>query len=228
MTMQSLSPMKTNAARRVESVLPERAWMPPSAESGLNVDNLGDALHALTEAERVIRTQAEHIRQLENMAMTDELTGLLNRRGFTMALHRELSIARRDSSAEGVLVMVDLDGFKAVNDMWGHGVGDDYLQGVAHTLLGCVRASDIVARLGGDEFAILFTRMRAAVGLKRLIKLEKAFNSRIMPFGDKSLPLRASFGLSPYAGADNPETVLADADLKLYAHKASRRARAPA
>src|SRR5262249_31672127 len=133
---------------------------------------------------------------------------------------------RRDSAAEGILVMADLDGFKSINDMWGHGVGDDYLQAVAHTLLSCVRASDIVARLGGDEFAILFTRMNENIGLKRLARLEKEFNSRMIQFGDKSLPLRASFGLSPYLGTDTPESILANADLKLYAHKASRRVKA--
>lgn len=221
--MQSLSFSKATESRLSKSALLENAWVPPTAELAVNVSNLDEALRALTEAEHVIRTQAEHIRQLESMAMTDELTGLLNRRGFVMSLHRELSLARRDSASNGVLVMVDLDGFKSVNDMWGHSIGDDYLQAVAHTLLGCVRSSDIVARLGGDEFAILFTRMGETVGMKRMVRLEKNFNSRMMQFGDKSLPLRASFGLSPYNGTDTPETILANADLKLYAHKASRR-----
>jgi diguanylate cyclase (GGDEF)-like protein len=225
MTMQSLSPAKAAPARLSKPALLDRSWIQPATDLP-NVNNLEDALLALTEAEHVIRTQADHIRQLESLAMTDELTGLMNRRGFTISLHRELSIARRDPSAAGVLVMVDLDGFKSVNDMWGHSVGDDYLQAVAHTLLGCVRASDIVARLGGDEFAVLFTRMNESFGLKRLLKLEKSFNSRMMQFGDKSLPLRASFGLSAYTGTDTPETIMANADLKLYAHKASRRARA--
>lgn len=225
MTMQSLLPAKAAPVRLSKPPVMDRAWKRPSSELP-NVNNLEDALQALTEAEHVIRTQADHIRQLENLAMTDELTGLMNRRGFIMSLHRELSVARRDPSAAGILVMVDLDGFKSINDMWGHSVGDDYLQAVAHTLLGCVRGSDIVARLGGDEFVVLFTRMNEAVGLKRLIKLEKSFNSRMIQFGDKSLPLRASFGLSAYVGTDTPETIMANADLKLYAHKASRRARA--
>lgn len=223
--MQSLSLTKTNSPKLARPALIEESWLPATKDFGGKVSNLEEALRALSEADHVIQTQAEHIRQLESLAMTDELTGLLNRRGFVMSLHRELSIARRDSAAAGVLVMVDLDGFKAINDMWGHSVGDDYLQAVAHTLLGCVRTSDVVARLGGDEFVVLFTNMNEMVGMKRLIKLEKSFNSRIMQFGDKTLPLRASFGLSPYTGTDDPESVLANADLKLYAHKASRRAR---
>jgi diguanylate cyclase (GGDEF)-like protein len=224
--MQSLSLAKATHSKLAKPTLLENAWMPSATEFGGNASNLDDVLQALTEAEHVIHTQAEHIRQLESLAMTDELTGLLNRRGFVMSLHRELALARRDNAAEGVLIMVDLDGFKTINDMWGHSVGDDYLQAVAHTLLNCVRSSDVVARLGGDEFVILFTRMTESIGLQRLAKLEKSFNSRMIQFGDKPLPLRASFGLSPYSGIDSPETILTNADLKLYAHKASRRVNA--
>jgi diguanylate cyclase (GGDEF)-like protein len=159
------------------------------------------------------------------MALTDELTGLLNRRGFTLALQRELSLARRDKNAGGVLIMADLDGFKSINDLWGHCAGDDYLQGVAHALLTEVRATDIVARIGGDEFAILFTHMSEEIGISRMSRLEKSFNSRMMQWRDKVLPLRASFGLSVYAGTDAPESIMKTADLRLYAHKARRKAK---
>jgi diguanylate cyclase (GGDEF)-like protein len=188
-----------------------------------DVSDMQAARLALTEAERVIRAQHERIRQLESLALTDELTGLMNRRGFMLSLQRELSVARRDRGAGGVMVMVDLDGFKSINDLWGHSAGDDYLQAVAHTLLSEVRANDIVARLGGDEFAILFTRMDEEVGIQRMVKLEKSFNSRMMQWRDKILPLCASFGLSAYEGSDAPEAIMATADLKLYAHKARRR-----
>lgn len=224
--MQSLTSAKQHPVKLAKPALIDKGWPQPAAEVGSPVHSMEEALRALTEAERVIRNQAEHIRQLESMAMTDELTGLLNRRGFTMSLQRELAMAKRDPAANGTVIMVDLDGFKSINDMWGHGVGDDYLQAVAHTLLTSVRASDIVARLGGDEFVILFPRMTEEVGIKRLEKLEKSFNSRMMQFGDKTLPLRASFGMSHYTGTDVSDEILANADLKLYAHKAVRRNRA--
>jgi diguanylate cyclase (GGDEF)-like protein len=205
------------------ATLPMRETWAPEFPSVAAIGDLASALAALSEAERIIRSQEEHIRHLENMALTDELTGLLNRRGFVAALQRELAFARRDTKAAGVLVMVDLDGFKSINDLWGHGAGDQYLQMVAQTLQGSVRTSDMVARLGGDEFAILFTRMDENAGLKRLAKLEKSFNGRIVQCGGRTLPLRASFGLSAYGPADAPEAVLATADLKLYAHKARRK-----
>lgn len=206
------------------SALLDTGWMEPIKNTLVlhDVRSLDGARVALTEAERIIERQKERIRQLEDMALTDELTGLLNRRGFTLALQRELSLARRDVNASGVLIMIDLDGFKSVNDLWGHSVGDDYLQAVAHALLGDVRSTDIVARLGGDEFVVMFTHMDEKTGSKRMAKLESSFNSRIMHLGENTLPLRASFGLSPYSGNDMPEIILAEADRKLYANKAKR------
>lgn len=225
--MQSLFQTQTASKRNLrylmmnaESALPAR--MPTDLSAAGDPNN---ARLALSEAEKIIKSQEERIRQLENMALTDELTGLLNRRGFTLALQRELSLARRDDKANGILVMVDLDGFKSINDLWGHNAGDDYLQAVAHALLTEVRSNDIVARIGGDEFAILFTHMDQETGISRMSRLEKSFNSRIMHWQDKMLPLRASFGLAPYQGTDTPEAIMKTADLRLYAHKASRRAK---
>ena len=222
--MQSQILTKEIVQQRVVSPLLHDGWLTSLPGAGLQeeLSSLDRPDVTLGEARAVINRLEERIRQLENMAMSDELTGLLNRRGFSLALQRELSMARRDSTASGVLIMVDLDGFKSINDLWGHSVGDDYLQSVAHALLGNVRNTDIVARLGGDEFVILFTRMDEDAGIRRMAKLEKDFNSRMMQWGDKILPLRASFGLSPYTGNDTPEVILASADRRLYANKAAR------
>lgn len=177
------------------------------------------ALAALGEAETIIREQAKKISELENLALTDELTGLLNRRGFLKALDREIALLRRDRQSTATLMMVDLDGFKAVNDQWGHAVGDNYLRGVAHVLSHSVRSTDLVARLGGDEFAILFPSMNEENGYRRLQPLEKSFNGQMMMLGNNALPLHASFGLTVFTGTDMADKILASADLKLYAHK---------
>ena len=205
---------------RLPSLREQRDTM---AAATFAISDMDTARMALTEADRVIRMQEEHIRRLEGLALTDELTGLLNRRGFTQALQRELALARRDLGASGVLIMADLDDFKSINDQLGHAAGDDYLRGAGRMLTASVRSSDIVARLGGDEFAVLCTRMSDDTGMKRLAKLEKAFNGGTALTGDKSLPLAASFGLTAYQGTDTPESIMAAADLKLYAHKARRR-----
>jgi diguanylate cyclase (GGDEF)-like protein len=223
--MQNISVIHQNLKDIIPAGFLAEHWTPASFEDTPEtyIHDLARARVSLAEAERIIRAQEEHIRHLEDMALTDELTGLLNRRGFILSLQRELALARRAGSIGGALVMIDLDGFKSVNDLWGHGTGDDYLQAVAHALLSSVRAGDIVARLGGDEFAILFVNMDKDMGMKRVASLEESFNSRLIDCGNKTLPLRASFGLSCYGGEDIPEEILDAADQKLYDHKAERR-----
>ena len=174
---------------------------------------------ALRQAEIVIRAQEERIRHLEEIALTDELTGIANRRGFLAAFERELALARRDSVCGGILVMLDLDGFKGINDKWGHQAGDAYLRVVAETLRDSLRSSDIAARVGGDEFALLLTQADEASGTKRVAQLEHAFSKRALVLRER-IPLRASFGFAAYAGGDKAEDVVEAADLRLYAHKA--------
>jgi len=92
--------------------------------------------------------------KLGGLAFTDELTGLLNRRGFMAITEHEMKIGRR--SARGMIVFfMDVNGMKSINDTYGHGEGDRALQRVAQALEKTFRDSDVIARLGGDEFAVL-------------------------------------------------------------------------
>jgi diguanylate cyclase (GGDEF)-like protein len=94
--------------------------------------------------------------RLEHQAMTDPLTGLYNHRAFHERLRKALANASRSHEAVSVL-MLDIDDFKRVNDIYGHGAGDEILRGLAQTLKDAVRTSDVVYRLGGEEFAIVVT-----------------------------------------------------------------------
>jgi diguanylate cyclase (GGDEF)-like protein len=94
--------------------------------------------------------------RLEHQAQTDPLTGLYNHRYFHERLRAELTTASRSHDAVSVL-MLDIDDFKRVNDVYGHGAGDEILRALAQTLRGCVRLGDAVCRLGGEEFAIVMT-----------------------------------------------------------------------
>ncbi len=202
-------------------------FVAPSQDTGLwqqgRPNSIREAQQLLTAAEKVIAAQQERIAQLENLALTDELTGVLNRRGLMLALKRELAAAARNPEAQGMLVMVDLDGFKAINDTQGHNAGDAYLQTVATALQTEVRPSDVVARLGGDEFAVLLKRIDEPNGLVRLARMEHSFHTHSLTWQGKVLPLRASFGAALYDGLVQPEAVLASADLRLYAQKSRRR-----
>ncbi len=178
---------------------------------------------ALVRAERVISAQADKIRALEDIAITDPLTGLINRRGLIGALSREEALARRNPALCGMIVMVDLDGFKLINDTWGHPAGDAYLKAAANKLRAMVRTSDYVARMGGDEFAIVMTNITPEDGHRRVAEIAYAFNRSTVSWKKAVLPMHASFGASSYSSSCKTSAVLDEADRKLYMNKSERR-----
>ena len=121
-------------------------------------------VETFSDASAVVRA-AEDADRARHEALTDELTGLPNRRMFDAAVRTRLENRGRYGWQFGLLV-VDIDNFKAVNDQFGHAVGDAVLAGVAKTILGAVRAGDMVARWGGEEFAVLVEASEAG-GLGR-------------------------------------------------------------
>jgi diguanylate cyclase (GGDEF)-like protein len=146
-------------------------------------------------------------RALTTLALTDELTRVLNRRGFEARVADELARARRSGGEVG-LVLVDLDDFKRVNDTHGHQAGDDLLRWVGATLADDLRAHDAVGRLGGDEFAVLVTGGDTAAACERL-------RTRLA----RRAPASAGAAAFPADGADYITLVRA-ADARLYAGKA--------
>jgi diguanylate cyclase (GGDEF)-like protein len=157
---------------------------------------------------------------MERLAMQDPLTGLANRRSFDDALHR--SLAKADRRGTGVVVgLVDLDGFKPINDRFGHDRGDEVLREVARRLVGAVRAGDMAARFGGDEFALIVEEMAAEdVGpwADRLL----ADLAQPMRIGEQSLEVRASIGWTRYPDdASSAATLVRHADSALYRVKRS-------
>lgn len=186
------------------------------------------ALVAMTEAQKRIERQQARIAELENLSVTDELTGAMNRRGFDMQLRKALAQSKRSSAdgtdtEGGVVLMIDLDRFKSVNDTYGHAAGDELLRLVAGVLIRDVRASDTVARLGGDEFAVLMPDLDAADGLDRARRLEKRLNATRLSWGELVLPVSASVGAVSYRPQDRPVELMKRADEIMYRRKAERR-----
>jgi diguanylate cyclase (GGDEF)-like protein len=160
----------------------------------------------------------EDIRQL---SITDDLTGLNNRRGFYHLAGPALHAARRDGRS-CLLAFIDVDGLKVVNDEHGHSAGDGLIADVAQVLRATLRASDILARLGGDEFCVLITEHGTDPTLLRE-RLVEGFN-RFNETGQRPYHLSASIGLmrAPATDSRTVEDLLARADELMYAEKRGR------
>lgn len=191
---------------------------------GLTPAQLALAYAAVSEAvsaERRLAELYERIAELEALAVTDPLTGLLNRRGFAGELARARAAANRYNE-HGALVFIDLDGFKPVNDTYGHAAGDHVLKRVAQALADNVRATDRVARLGGDEFAVLLPRTRRDDGLAKAEALDRAINGLTVDWHGRLIAVRASFGFQTFGPGDDGLDLLGRADAAMYAAKRLR------
>ena len=150
-------------------------------------------------------------------AQTDHLTGALNRRGFEEELERELLRLTRHKGA-ALLIFIDIDHFKPLNDTFGHGAGDQILKAFGTTVRNTIRRSDIFARLGGDEFAILMPDTSTDDNLSAVWRVkEKIDTLRISDH--PGLGITTSMGIAPVTSEMSglsPDTLLAAADTALY------------
>lgn len=154
----------------------------------------------------------------EKLAVTDHLTGVPNARSLELHLHRELSRAQRENTAVGVLVC-DLNGFKQVNDRFGHMKGNEVLQAVAKGLQDVCRKSDYIARLGGDEFVIVVPGLREDLRWAYVERLEGVAHAAGWNVcGEACLSMAVGTAIYPFDGSD-AEVLLAEADRRMYSAK---------
>lgn len=163
----------------------------------------------------------ELAQELEALATRDPLTGLPNR--IIVAERLRTALLRAVRSPHEVAVMfVDCDRFKYVNDTYGHGVGDEYLKGVAKTLQSAVREVDTVARLGGDEFIVLLERCGDRESVDRILQRIRHRASQPLPIGGHEIVPKLSIGVSCYPGdGTDGEALIRQADEAMYAAKRS-------
>ena len=178
---------------------------------------------ALLHANLKLRESAQALLQ---EARHDPLTGLENRRAWRETLEREARRAAR-YGGEPAVIMLDLDGFKAVNDSLGHEAGDDVLVRVSDVFRRCLRESDVLARLGGDEFGVLLPVTKPGEATLVAEKLRRNLETAgVMPAGVPR-PVTVSVGVASAACAapDDGARLLRAADAALYDAKAAGRKR---
>lgn len=185
----------------------------PTAEVDLHaeIERLRAEVAALTARAEMAEALADH----------DVLTRALNRRGFMTVLNRSMAFCRRHD-VQAVLLYLDLDGFKGVNDRLGHAAGDAALMRVADLLLENVRESDAVGRLGGDEFALLLLHAGVEEGRDKARRLAETLEADGFQWQGERAALGGSFGVRPYAGQTDPEVWLSEADAAMWLRKKGR------
>jgi diguanylate cyclase (GGDEF)-like protein len=195
----------------------------PQAEARLD-ETFVPAVSLLAEIEHLKRELAvarARIAELEARADVDPLLDILNRRGFERELKRALSHIKRYGT-EAALMFIDLDGFKAVNDRYGHGAGDALLKAVTRELVAHVRASDVVGRLGGDEFGLVIWHAGEEQALAKTRELEALIGRVGIIHGKARVEVGASVGMALLAADSSPEEMIGAADRAMYARKIER------
>lgn len=180
-----------------------------------------------------LRTEVERLRALIS---TDELTGLLNRRGIFMRLEpmvREVNFQIQNKAHRRkieinslVVVMADIDKFKDINDRYGHTTGDLVLKAMGKQLKNRVRTIDVLGRLGGEEFLIGFLGADLAIAVRLADDLRKIIESaKFMSDQGERIPVTASFGVSQLQRGESLQDVIDRADAALYEAKEKGRNR---
>jgi diguanylate cyclase (GGDEF)-like protein len=195
----------------------------PEAELTPNVQR---ALLALMGEVDQLRRETEQLRarikELENLADADVMLPVLNRRAFLREVSKALALAERHD-APSALIFFDLNGFKAINDTYGHAAGDEALHRVANTLASQVRETDAVGRIGGDEFAVLLTLTPASAAQGKAAELAAAVEAASIEVAGAQLTLKAAWGVQPLERGISADDALAAADAAMYARKQAER-----
>lgn len=192
--------------------VPEAELTPNVQRALLTLMGEVDQLRRETEALRA------KVRDLEDLADRDVLLPVLNRRAFLREVSKALSLAERHD-APSALVYLDLNGFKAINDTYGHAAGDAALQMVADVLVASVRDTDAVGRLGGDEFGVVLVLTAPEQAERKAEELVAAIAATPILHNGLSLHLKAAWGVQGLNRGISVEAAMAEADAAMYARK---------
>jgi diguanylate cyclase (GGDEF)-like protein len=187
--------------------------------------HLADALAAARAEAEALRAELARVQrrlaEVELLADRDSRTPVLNRRAFTRELVRTLAFCER-YEAQASLVFIDLDGYKAVNDRYGHAAGDAALRAVAVTLTEHVRESDVVGRLGGDEFGVILAQAGREVAEAKAADLKRRVEAEPAVLAGLSIPLRLSYGVRTFEPGMQAAQMMAEADAAMFLRKGRR------
>lgn len=178
------------------------------------------ALYDISERKALENELEDKNRLLNEMAITDPLTRLCNRRHADQVLKEELQRCERYSQPMSVAVF-DIDHFKQFNDRFGHQAGDNVLLALANATVDCTRSTDVCARIGGEEFLVIFPCTRLRDAEKVMARVQQMLASTVLPFTDEKVTF--SGGITDWRPGDTPSSMLNRADKLLYQAKMAGR-----
>jgi diguanylate cyclase (GGDEF)-like protein len=171
---------------------------------------------------RELQQTRRRLEEVEKAADQDHLLPLLNRRAFVRELTRYIAFAGRYGTS-ATLIYFDLNGFKQVNDTFGHAAGDAVLGHFADTLLSQTRESDVIGRLGGDEFGVLLSHADQVQGMRKADQLADMLRAGPTIWNGKAIPTGFSYGAFELKAGDSADLAMARADEAMYAQKRNGR-----
>lgn len=169
---------------------------------------------------QIIEQLKVELEKYKEMAIVDELTGILNRRGILDMLTKEISRSERFKLPLSV-TMIDIDDFKDVNDTYGHLTGDKVLRAVAQIMKSNIRSIDLLGRYGGEEFLLVFPNTPKENAKIAAEKLRKEVESHRFKYKDKEFRITISAGVAEYSFGDDINSLISKADEALYKAKSS-------
>jgi diguanylate cyclase len=172
-----------------------------------------------TSQEKIRKLQAE-LTQLSETVRVDQLTGVLNRRGFDEAIVKEISRSKRNES-KLTIAFLDIDNFKKLNDSFGHHVGDEALQLLAKTIQSTIRPTDVVSRFGGEEFVILLPDTDIEQAVSTVMRLQRALTKQFFMANNERQLITFSAGVALFNKHEADADVISRADQAMYLAKKS-------
>jgi len=217
-TLQAqLSQLKESESAKTVTHLLEEVILPQI----LSVQTQNEVLHTFIEKTTSKVTQLQHeIENITRISLTDELTGIPNRRGFNQAIHKIIEQAKTTQTSF-VLCMVDIDFFKKINDHYGHLVGDSILRFLAKFLQKQTKGMDLIARIGGEEFILVLPETLYSSGLKVAQGMCQKLAKHPLQIAKRNQPisLNISIGVAAYQMGESLEDLIDRADKSLYLAK---------
>ena len=195
----------------------------PEEELTPNVrDALMSLMQEVDQLRRDVKEIQKRLREAEHLADHDPLIPVLNRRAFVREIGRVIAMGKRYGETAGI-VYLDIDRFKAINDIYGHAAGDGVLKYVAATTAAHIRDTDIMGRMGGDEIAVLLAHTDEKRAQAKARELKELIGAAPYTHEGTAIPVSVSIGATAFGGEDNPDTALSRADEQMYRDKRSER-----